>query len=43
MKVKIKGGNKTAFYNSKLIKVMRPAVKMTPIDTFGQFKDLRSL
>lgn len=45
---KIKGGNKTVFYNSKLLKdseirSSKPVLQFMPFNTFGVFRDLRSL
>lgn len=45
---KIKGGNKTAFYNSKLLKEAelksgKPILQLKPFNIFGMFRDLRSL
>ena len=45
---KIKGGNKTAFYNSKLLKEAelrtgKPILQLKPFNIFGVFKDMRSL
>lgn len=48
MKPKIKGGNKTAFYNSKLLKEAelrsgKPILQLKPFNIFGVFRDMRSL